>query len=156
MIAPALPSESTAPEADVVILHVVGAAIVRGGRCLVARRGPAMRLAGKWELPGGKIEAGEDPRRALEREIHEELDLAIVSGELLGRGRARDAHREIVLDVYLARVVSAADPVLREHDAIRWVGPDDLLAIDWADADRPVLPALERHLRWLGAAETRA
>jgi mutator protein MutT len=54
-------------------LHVVGAAIARGETCLVARRGPSMSLAGKWEFPGGKVEVGESAPDALAREILEEL-----------------------------------------------------------------------------------
>ena len=44
-------------------VHVVGAAIVEGGRVYLARRGPAMSMPGKWEFPGGKVEDGEAPGR---------------------------------------------------------------------------------------------
>jgi 8-oxo-dGTP diphosphatase len=52
-------------------MRVVGAAIVEAGLCLVAQRGPAMAEPGKWEFPGGKVEAGENPRAALAREVAE-------------------------------------------------------------------------------------
>ena len=58
-------------------LEVVGAAIVRDGRCLVTRRGPAMSAPLKWEFPGGKVEPGESHHQALVREIKEELDVEV-------------------------------------------------------------------------------
>jgi 8-oxo-dGTP diphosphatase len=131
-------------------IHVVGAAIVDGGRCLVAQRGAAMALAGKWEFVGGKVEPGEDPRRALAREVAEELGLVVAVGAHLGRGTAETGGRRIVLDVYLAR---AAGGRLRlaEHAAAAWVSADELAGLDWAAADVPVLPALAAHLRGGGA-----
>ena len=127
-------------------LHVVGAAILSGSRCLVARRGPRMSLAGQWEFPGGKVERGEPPERALAREIREELELEIEVGECLGRGEVRQGGRTVVLDVYAARAKPGA-PRLREHAEVRWVGPGELRALDWAAADVPVLPAVAARLR---------
>ena len=130
-------------------MHVVGAAIVSDGRCLAAQRGPAMRLPGKWEFPGGKIEHGEDPRAALAREVREELGLEIEVGELLGTGRdaGGDAEDDVAvrLDVYLA-VVVAGDLRLLEHAAVRWLTLAELDAVDWAAADRPLLPLLRSRL----------
>ena len=122
-------------------VHVVGAAIIDGGRCLVAQRGPAMSLAGKWEFPGGKVESGEDPRRALEREIREELGLLIEVAERLGRGSSREGAREIVLDVYRARLIGGELDLL-EHSQARWLETSELTDLDWAEADIPVVPAL--------------
>ena len=127
-------------------LHVVGAAILREGRCLAAQRGAAMPLAMQWEFPGGKVEAGEDPRAALQREIREELGLDIEVGELLGRGVALERTRQICLDVYLA-TIAGGELALAEHAATSWVGPDELYELDWAAADVPVLGALEARLR---------
>src|SRR6185369_5089789 len=124
-------------------VHVVGAAIVRDGRCLAAQRGPGMRLPGKWEFPGGKVEDGEDPRAALVREVREELGLEIAVGELLGTGSdaGGDGGGRVVvrLDVYLA-TVSGGELRLLEHNAVRWLRLAELDAVDWAAADRPLLP----------------
>jgi len=135
--------------AAAVRLHVVGAAIVEGARVLLARRGPAMSMAGKWEFPGGKVEPGESPQAALVREVAEELELSIELGELLGRGEAEDGERRIVLDVWLARRVTG-EPVSHEHDALGWFGPDELADLDWPEADLPLLPGLARVLRGTG------
>jgi 8-oxo-dGTP diphosphatase len=125
-------------------LHVVGAAILEGRRCLAAQRGPDMRLPGQWEFPGGKVEPEEDPRAALAREVREELGLDIAVGGLLGTGRSEHAGLTVRLDVYLAEP-RGGRLHLHEHAAVRWVSAAELDSLDWAEADRPVLAAL-RHL----------
>jgi 8-oxo-dGTP diphosphatase len=126
-------------------IHVVGAAILDGRTCLVAQRGGGGGGASKWEFPGGKVEPGETPRAALAREIREELRVEIEVGEWLGRGEHTDGVVAIELDVYAARIVSG-DIRLAEHRRCGWFGAGQLDALDWAAADRPLLPALERLL----------
>lgn len=124
---------------------VVGAAILRDRRCLAVRRGPGMSLAGQWEFPGGKLEPGETPEQALRRELDEELGLAVRVGAWLGRGSVRDGERTVRLDVYLAEIESG-EPILREHDAMRWLCAEELPDLGWAAADVPVVDVLVRHL----------
>ena len=69
-------------------IHVVGAAIMHEGRCLVAQRGLQMSDAGLWEFPGGKVEPQETAAQALTREIEEELGLALAFGSLTYLGTA--------------------------------------------------------------------
>lgn len=134
-------------------IHVVGAAILDGARCLVAQRGAGMSEAGRWEFPGGKVEPRESPQAALVREIREELGTAIAVGAWLGRGEAIVGGRAIVLDVYAA-TREGGDPEPREHAALRWIGADEIGALDWPEADRPILPFLRRVLqRGLGCPE---
>jgi 8-oxo-dGTP diphosphatase len=130
-------------------LHVVGAAIVQDGKCLVAQRGQAMSLAGKWEFPGGKVEAGESPTAALAREIAEELGLQVTVAQLLGAGTAKVGARTITLDVYAARVASGT-LALREHARVTWASVDELERFDWAEADVPCVAPVKEWLR-LGA-----
>jgi 8-oxo-dGTP diphosphatase len=119
--------------------HVVGAAIVDGGRVLSARRTTPAAAAARWEFPGGKVEVGETPEQALVREIAEELACTVeVTGWLDGAVPIGDTH---LLTVALARVV-AGDPVPHEHDQVRWLAADELDAVDWLDPDRPFLPEL--------------
>lgn len=127
-------------------LHVVGAAIVQDGKCLVAQRGAAMSLAGKWEFPGGKVESGESPTAALAREIAEELALQVKVAELLGTGTAKVGERTIRLDVYAATIASGT-VALREHAQVAWASVDELQQFDWAEADIPCVAAVKEWLR---------
>lgn len=112
---------------------------VDGVRVLAARRVAPPELAGRWELPGGKVERGESPARAAVREVAEELDCDIeVTGRLEGRS-ALGGDLELV--AVTARLVEG-DPVPREHDAVRWLRADQLDEVDWVEADRVFLPTL--------------
>ena len=125
------------------VLHVVGAAVVRDGLCLVAQRGPTMSLAGKWEFPGGKVEQGESPEVALARELAEELGIEIGVGAVLARSHAMTS---IQLDVYAAELLRG-DPAPREHAQVRWLSADELAPLDWAEADIAVVPAVQGFMR---------
>jgi 8-oxo-dGTP diphosphatase len=115
---------------------VVGAAVVRHGRVLATRRTHPPAARGLWELPGGKVEPGETPEQALVREIREELGCVIaVTGLLEGEQPVGDDH---TLRVARAELV-AGDPVPREHDALLWLGPDQLGRVEWLAPDRPFL-----------------
>jgi 8-oxo-dGTP diphosphatase len=128
------------------VVYVVGAAVIRRGRCLVAQRGPTMSAPGRWEFPGGKVEGGETPRVALARELREELAIDASIGRWLGRGRARRPDAQIVLDVYAASLV-AGEPRIGEHSAVAWLVGTELLDLEWAEPDVPIVPAVLAALR---------
>jgi 8-oxo-dGTP diphosphatase len=120
---------------------VVGAAVLRDGRLLAARRTAPPAAAGRWELPGGKVEDGEDPVEALVREVAEELGCAVrVTEWLPGSAPIGDGHELTVAVTELLPDSPEPDPV--EHDRIRWLGADELDAVDWLEPDRPFLPPL--------------
>ncbi|HYH33707.1 MAG TPA: NUDIX domain-containing protein [Nocardioides sp.] len=122
---------------------VVGAAIVRDGRVLAARRTAPAAAAGRWEFPGGKVEAGETPESALRREVAEELGCRVeVTGWLEGRVPVGSGHE---LTVALARLVSG-EPSPTEHDAVRWLLPQQLEEVAWLEPDLPFLPALRARM----------
>ena len=116
-------------------LHVVGAAILRDGCCLVAQRSERMSLPLQWEFPGGKVEPDEDPRAALQRELLEELGIVVDVHELIATGETVDVR----LDVYRVELVTG-EPSPIEHAHVAWLGPHELIRLDWADADVPVVP----------------
>ena len=125
---------------------VVGAAILRDGRVLAARRTSPAEAAGRWEFPGGKVEPGETPEAALVREVVEELGCRVeVTGWLAGEVPIGRSH---TLAVALVRLVDGEpDPV--EHDVVRWLGAAELGDVDWLEADRPFLPELRDTLTTL-------
>jgi 8-oxo-dGTP diphosphatase len=123
---------------------VVGAAILRDGRLLACRRTSPPETAGRWELPGGKVEDGETPDAALVREVREELGCeVVVIGWLDVEAPIGEGH---VLRVAMCDLV-AGEPEPAEHDAVRWLRPHELDEVDWLDPDRPFLASVEACLR---------
>lgn len=128
---------------------MVGAAIVRDGRVLAARRSHPPETAGRWEFPGGKVEDDETPEAALARELAEELSIRVEHRRWLsGSTPIRDG---IELRVAVVDLVSGT-PEPAEHDRLRWLGADELDQVDWLEPDRPFLPEVGR---MLGAAAER-
>ncbi len=123
--------------------RVVGAAIVRAGRVLAARRTAPAAAVGRWEFPGGKVETDETPEAALVREIAEELGCRVGVDEWLpGVVAIGDRHELIVATCSLL----AGEPTPVEHDRVRWLDADELGDVDWLEPDRPFLAALREHL----------
>lgn len=123
---------------------VVGAAILRDGRILAARRAGG-DVAGGWEFPGGKVEPGEEPAAAVVREIREELGCTVVvEGWLEAEVEIRAG---LTLRVALADL-TAGEPVPSpgDHDAVRWLAPADLGSVDWLEADRPFVAEIMERL----------
>jgi len=128
---------------------VVGAAVLRGGRVLAARRTAPPAAAGRWELPGGKVERGETPPAAVARELAEELGVDVeVTGWLPGRVPVGEDLELAVATVVLLR----GEPEAREHARLRWVDAAGLDDLDWLEPDRPFLASLAGVLLGAGAA----
>ncbi len=121
-------------------IHVTCAIIERNGLVLAARRGALMQLPLKWEFPGGKIRAGEDPGECLKREIREELALEVdIAGELTP---ATHHYPDFIVTLYpFICKAKTSGFKLAEHAEAAWFPPDRLSGLDWAEADLPVLDA---------------
>lgn len=130
------------PTLAVVTVSVVGAALLRDGRVLASRRTDPPRLAGLWEFPGGKVEAGETDQQALVRELAEELGLVAVVGERVGPEVA--IGETAVLRVYFC--TAEGEPTLVDHDAHRWLAADQLDDVPWIEVDAPVVAALRSEM----------
>ncbi|OSC40061.1 (deoxy)nucleoside triphosphate pyrophosphohydrolase [Mycobacterium decipiens] len=125
---------------------VVAGAIVCGSTVLVAQRVRPPELAGRWELPGGKVAAGETERAALARELAEELGLGVADlavGERLGGDIA--LNDTTTLRAYWVRLLRG-EPHAHDHRALRWVTAAELHDVDWVPADRGWLVDLARTL----------
>jgi 8-oxo-dGTP diphosphatase len=124
---------------------VVGAALLSGGRLLAARRSAPPELAGRWELPGGKVEPGETLEGALVRELREELGVEVEPAERVpGEWPLRAGY---VLRVWTAHLLSGDPRPLEDHDELRWLTPDEVWDVDWLDQDVPAVMEAAR-LAW--------
>ena len=124
-------------------IHVVGAVIQRDGKILCAQRGLSGSLPGMWEFPGGKIEAGESPREALQREIVEELECKVSVGELVTTTAHEYDFGIVNLTTFYCELVDGS-PVLSEHEEVKWLLPSELHTLDWAPADIPAVELAQR------------
>jgi len=125
-------------------MHVM-AGVLRDvrGRVLLAQRPEGKHLAGLWEFPGGKLEPGEVPHRALVRELHEELGIHVdpADGTPLIRVPWRYGERGLLLDAWQFTHWQGT-PVSLEGQALQWVLPAAVDPVILAPADRPILQAL--------------
>lgn len=122
---------------------VAAAAVRRGGQVLLTRRGKGTHLAGYWELPGGKLEPGEDPERCVVRECREECAIEVRVRDILDVTFHRYPEKDVLLLFYDCELVSGEVEHLGVVDHA-WVGPD---ALD----DYPLPPADEKVARKLRA-----
>lgn len=127
------------------IITVVAAALVDAdGRVLLQRRPQGKAMAGLWEFPGGKIEPGERPEAALIRELDEELAISVTQSCLAPATFASEviSDRHLLMLLYVCRKWHGI-PVARAADALQWVRPAQMFAIDMPPADRPLIGLLD-------------
>lgn len=122
---------------------VVAGALIAGSSLLVAQRARPPELAGLWELPGGKVAAGESDAAALVRELREELGVDVTVGARIGPDVALSA--STTLRAYrVTQTGGALHP--NDHQALRWIGVDELDGLPWVPADREWLEEMRRAL----------
>ncbi len=124
-------------------VRVVAAVVRRGDAILISRRLDGAERGGQWELPGGKVEAGESEPDALRREIREELGCGVEVGPLLVRHAHRYPDLEVELAFYACALPEGAVPEAIGVAALEWARTGTLASYDFCEADRPVLPILE-------------
>ncbi|MHA2620113.1 MAG: A/G-specific adenine glycosylase [bacterium JZ-2024 1] len=130
-------------------VRVVAAVIRRNAKILITRRPPEGLLGGLWEFPGGKIEAGESPGQALQRELREELGIQVRIGKPLLETSHRYTHLKVHLTFLEAVLVKGPIKPGRGCSAWRWVRHEELKRFAFPAADKAVIRLLTqaRHTR---------
>ena len=126
------------------LLLVVAVALVDAdNRVLVSKRPEGKSLAGLWEFPGGKVEAGERPEQALIRELDEELGIVVGERCLMPLTFASHAYpdKHLLMPLYVCRRWSGI-PQPREEQALRWVRARELRELAMPPADAPLIQPL--------------
>lgn len=108
------------------------------GEIFIARRKEGKSMAGKWEFPGGKLEAGESEQECLKRELQEELGMKVEVGMRLGENEHHYESISIKLIAYQCTFVSATYS-LTDHDRYTWLNKEEIKKYDLAEADKPLL-----------------
>lgn len=125
-------------------MRVVAAVIQNQDAILVCRRAPHKSFPGKWEFPGGKVEANETDEQALAREIREELGVEITVGAFIVKSSSFGSDLSIEMHTYFANLISELPTTSSDHDELRWVTRNQLTELEWPPLDIPVVAALGR------------
>ena len=113
------------------------------GRVLIAQRPEGKAMAGLWEFPGGKVEAGETPEAALIRELDEELGIGTWESCLAPLTFASHSYDDfhLLMPLFACRKWEG-QPQAREHGALKWVRPLELKNFPMPAADLPLIPVI--------------
>lgn len=125
-------------------IRVVAAVIKENGKIFATQRGYG-ELKDGWEFPGGKIEAGEKPQEALQREIREELDTQIEVGELIDTIEYDYPSFHLSMDCFWCKIIKG-NLVLNEHEAAKWLGREELDSVEWLPADVTLIDSIRKNM----------
>ena len=125
-------------------ISVVAAVIRDGERVFATQRGYGEFKDG-WEFPGGKVEAGETPQKALKREIMEELETVISVGELIDTIEYDYPNFHLSMDCFWCKIVSG-ELVLKEAEDAKWLTKETLDSVDWLPADITLIEQIREEL----------
>ncbi|MDB5617211.1 8-oxo-dGTP diphosphatase MutT [Tardiphaga sp.] len=125
------------------VLVVAVALVDADGRVLIAQRPEGKTLAGLWEFPGGKLEAGERPEAALIRELHEEIGITVQEACLAPLTFASHAYEDfhLLMPLYICRRWEGL-AIAREGQQLAWVRANKLRDYPMPAADIPLIPHL--------------
>lgn len=117
-----------------VVAAVIKAMNEKGQEIIFATQRGYGDLKGGWEFPGGKIEEGETPQAALQREIMEELDTEISVGELIDTIEYDYPTFHLSMDCFWCEIIKG-NLVLKEHEAAKWLTKEKMDSVEWLPAD---------------------
>ena len=127
-------------------IRVACALMEKEGRLLATKRGIGGPHGGLWELPGGKIENGETPEMCIRRELHEELGIEVEP--LACWSPVRTVLPGLTIRLYPVVCRWAKGRIrLREHESWGWFSAEELPALEWSPADRPLIARWIKHSR---------
>lgn len=126
----------------------IGVAVIWNdlGQILIDKRRPDGHMGGLWEFPGGKLEEGETIEACIEREIQEELAIAISVGDRLITIEHSYPHYRVTLNVFHCRHIAGVPQPL-ECDEIRWVTLDEIDLFPFPIANVKIIEALRQNAR---------
>lgn len=126
---------------------VAAAVMIERGRVLLTQRKSGTHLAGAWEFPGGKVEADEDPRDALRRELLEEIGVEVAVGEIVEATFHRYGEKSVLLLFFEAsRGEGSPEPRALDVADVRWAAPAELRDEDFPPADVAMLQKVRSRL----------
>ncbi len=125
-------------------IRVVAAIIINKDKVFATQRGYGEFKDG-WEFPGGKIEEGETPEQALEREIQEELETKIQVNEKINTVEYDYPNFHLSMDCFICNIIEG-DLVLKEHEAAKWLSKDELYSVNWLPADEGLIEQIKKYI----------
>lgn len=137
---------------DSVAIPVAAALVFRGGQLLITQRPPGKHLAGLWEFPGGKVEAGESWESALQRELREELGTEVTVSRLFAEVTHAYPGKTVHLRFFLC-IWESHEPQPLECAAVAWVTAAELARYEFPPADAQLIERL-RQTPWPPAIPT--
>lgn len=125
-------------------INVVAAVIKDSDKIFATQRGYG-DFKGGWEFPGGKIEKGESPQEALQREIKEELDTLVLVEDLIDTIEYDYPTFHLSMQCFWCQVVFG-ELSLKEHEAARWLKKEELYSVDWLPADIGLIEKIQQEM----------
>jgi len=125
------------------VVHVAVGVIVRQQHILLALRSSKQHQGGKWEFPGGKVEAGETVTQALARELQEEVAITVTQSSPLMQLEYAYPEKTVLLDIWLVTEFSG-EPHGREGQPLRWATVAELTEIPFPDANQPIVARIQQ------------
>lgn len=125
-------------------IRVVAAIIINKDKVFATQRGYGEFKDG-WEFPGGKIEKGETPEQALEREIQEELETKIQVNEKIDTVEYDYPNLHLSMDCFICNIIEG-NLILKEHEAAKWLSKDELYSVNWLPADEGLIEKIKKYI----------
>lgn len=122
-------------------IEVVAAILFKDNKVFAAKRNNKGELARKWEFPGGKIEKNETKEEALKRELKEELDIETNINDFFMSVDHEYKTFKLTLHAFKAEIIKG-ELTLKEHLDSKWLSKDELMSVEWAEADIPIVKKL--------------